>query len=142
MLQEFRKQQKLIYKRLPGDTMQVFKQLQQYAKDTGYHGSFDELYEMASAISEENSRSYEDRKAQMIADELIRAGATAQNFYQIKTDSLVEILARENLSENKTMKLLYIVEQYIGVEFDFGKNFEIFKNIAKTYSSCDKEKRI
>lgn len=123
------------------DTMQVFEQLQQYAKDTGYHGGFDELYEMASAISEENSRSYEDRKAQMIADELIRAGATAQNFYQIKTDSLVEILARENLSENKTMKLLYLVEQYIGVEFDFGKNFEIFKNIAKTYSPCDKEKR-
>ena len=60
------------------DTMQVFEQLQQYAKDTGYHGSFDELYEMASAISEENSRSYEDRKAQMIADELKRAGATAQ----------------------------------------------------------------
>ena len=60
----------------------------------------------------------------MIADELIRAGATAQNFYQIKTDSLVEILARENLSENKIMKLLYLVEQYIGVEFDFGKNFE------------------
>ena len=51
----------------------------------------------------------------MIADELIRAGATAQNFYQIKTDSLVEILARENLSENKIMKLLYLVEQYIGV---------------------------
>ena len=123
------------------DTMQVFEQLQQYAKDTGYQGSFDELYEMASAISEENIRLYEEIKAQMIADELIRAGATAQNFYQIKTDSLVEILARENLSENKIMKLLYLVEQYIGVEFDFGKNFEIFKNIAKTYSSCDKEKR-
>ena len=45
---------------------------------------------MASAISEENSRSYEDRKAQMIADELIRAGTTAQNFYQIKTESLAE----------------------------------------------------
>ena len=29
-------------------------------------------------------------KAQMIADELIRAGATAQNFYQIKTESLAE----------------------------------------------------
>lgn len=96
---------------------------------------------MASAISEENIRSYGEIKTQMIADELIRAGATAQNFYQIKTDSLVEILARENLSENKIMKLLYLVEQYIGVEFDFGKNFDIFKNIAKTYSSCDKEKR-
>ena len=72
------------------DTMQVFEQLQQYTKDTGYHGSFDELYEMASAISEENIRSYKDRKIQMIVDELIRAGATAQNFYQIKTESLAE----------------------------------------------------
>ena len=27
-------------------------------QNTGYHGSFDELYEMASAISEENSRLY------------------------------------------------------------------------------------
>ena len=66
------------------DTMQVFELLQQYAKDTGYHGSFDELYEMARAISEENIRSYEEIKAQMIGDELIRAGATVQNFYQIK----------------------------------------------------------
>ena len=63
------------------DTMQVFELLQQYAKDTGYHGSFDELYEMARAISEENIRSYEEIKAQMIGDELIRAGATVQNFY-------------------------------------------------------------
>ena len=46
------------------DTMQVFELLQQYAKDTGYHGSFDELYEMARAISEENIRSYEEIKAQ------------------------------------------------------------------------------
>ena len=61
--------------------MQVFELLQQYAKDTGYHGSFDELYEMARAISEENIRSCEEIKAQMIGDELIRAGATVQNFY-------------------------------------------------------------
>lgn len=73
------------------DTMQVFELLEQYTRDIGYHGRFDELYEMASAISEEDSRSYEDRKAQIIADELIRAGATAQNFYQIKTDSLAEV---------------------------------------------------
>ena len=74
----------------PCDIMQVFELLQQYAKDTGYQGSFDELYEMARTISEENIRLYEDIKAQMIADELIRAGATAQNFYQIKTDSLAK----------------------------------------------------
>lgn len=73
------------------DTMQVFELLQQYAKDTGYHGNFDELYEMARAISKENIRSYEEIKAQMIGDELIRAGATVQNFYQIKNDSLAKV---------------------------------------------------
>ena len=122
------------------DTTQVFSQLQQYAKNTGYHASFDELYEIASAISEENSRSYEDRKAQMIADELIRAGATAQNFYQIKTESLAEILTNEIFPENNIMKLLCLVEQYIGVEPDFEKNFDIVKDIDTVYGSYDKKK--
>lgn len=114
------------------DSMQVFEQLQQYAKNTGYHGSFDELYEMTSAISEENSRSYEDRKAQMIADELIRAGATAQNFYRIKTESLAEILTKENFPKDNIMRSLCLIEQYVGVEPDFEKNFIIVNTALQT----------
>ena len=53
-------------------------------KDTGYQGNFDEFYEMEIQSVTKNSRSYMDRKAHIIAEELIRAGATAQNFYQIK----------------------------------------------------------
>lgn len=107
------------------DTMQVFEQLQQYAKDTGYHGSFDELYEMASAISEENSRLYEDRKAQMIADELIRAGATAQNFYQIRTESLAEAFISAGDIGSSLIPLIIKVEQKIGVAPDYEKNLAL-----------------
>lgn len=111
------------------DTIQVFEQLQQYAKDTGYHGSFDELYEMASAISEENSRSYEDRKAQMIADELIRAGATAQNFYQIKTESLAEAFISAGDIGSSLIPLIIKVEQKIGVAPDYEKNLALVNAI-------------
>lgn len=107
------------------DTMQVFEQLQQYAKDTGYYGSFDEIYEMASAISEENSRSYEDRKAQMIADELIRAGTTAQNFYQIKTESLAEAFLAVGDIGLSLIPLIINVEQKIGVTPDYEKNLAL-----------------
>lgn len=107
------------------DTMQVFEQLQQYANDTGYHGSFDELYEMSSVISEENSRLYEDRKAQMIADELIRAGATAQNFYQIKIESLAEAFGVCTDCDIATNNLICKVERKIGVEPDNAKNLDI-----------------
>lgn len=118
------------------DTMQVFEQLQQYAKDTGYHGSFDELYEMASAISEENSRSYEDRKAQMIVDELIRAGATAQNFYQIKTDSLAKAFLSAGDIGSSLIPLIIKVEQNIGVTPDYEKNLALVNAMqanAKNY---------
>ena len=107
------------------DTMQVFEQLQQYAKDTGYYGIFDEIYEMASAISEENSRSYEDRKAQMIADELIRAGTTAQNFYQIKTESLAEAFLAVGDIGLSLIPLIINVEQKIGVTPDYEKNLAL-----------------
>lgn len=107
------------------DTMQVFEQLQQYVKDTGYYGSFDEIYEMASAISEENSRSYEDRKAQMIADELIRAGTTAQNFYQIKTESLAEAFLDVGDIGLSLIPLIINVEQKIGVTPDYEKNLAL-----------------
>lgn len=107
------------------DTMQVFEQLQQYAKDTGYYGSFDEIYEMASAISEENSRSYEDRKEQMIADELIRAGTTAQNFYQIKTESLAEAFLAVGDIGLSLIPLIINVEQKIGVTPDYEKNLAL-----------------
>lgn len=113
------------------DTMRVFQLLQQYTKDIGYHGSFDELYEMASAISEENSRSYEDRKAQMIADELIRAGATAQNFYNIKTESLAEtFLAIEDIGSS-LIPLIIKVEQKIGVAPDYEKNLALVNFIQE-----------
>ena len=111
------------------DTMQVFEQLQQYAKDTGYHGCFDELYEMASAISEEKSRSYEDRKAQIIADELIRAGATAQNFYQIKTESLAEVFISAGDTGSSLIPLIIKVEQKIGVVPDYEKNLVLVNAI-------------
>ena len=107
------------------DTMQVFEQLQQYAKDTGYYGSFDEIYEMANAISEENSRSYGDRKAQMIADELIRAGTTAQNFYQIKTESLAEAFFAVGDIGLSLIPLIINVEQKIGVIPDYEKNLAL-----------------
>ena len=111
------------------DTMQVFEQLQQYAKDTGYHGSFDELYEMASAISEENSRSYEDRKAQMIADELIRAGTTARNFYKIKIESLAEAFISAVDIGSSLIPLIIKVEQKIGVAPDYEKNLALVNAI-------------
>ncbi len=107
------------------DTMQVFEQLQQYAKDTGYYGSFDEIYEMANDISEENSRSYGDRKAQMIADELIRAGTTAQNFYQIKTESLAEAFLAVGDIGLSLIPLIINVEQKIGVIPDYEKNLAL-----------------
>lgn len=111
------------------DTMQVFEQLQQYAKDTGYQGSFDELYEMASAISEENIRSYEEIKAQMIADELIRAGTTAQNFYQIKTESLAEAFIAARDIGSSRIPLIIKVEQNIGVTPDYEKNLALVNAI-------------
>ncbi len=107
------------------DTTQVFSLLQQYAKNIGYHGNFDELYEMANAINEENSRSYEDRKALMIADELIRAGATAQNFYKITTESLAEVFAVCTDCDIATNNLICKVERKIGVEPDNAKNLDI-----------------
>lgn len=112
-----------------GDTMQVFNLLQQYAKDTGYQGSFDELYEMASAISEENIKSYEEIKAQMIADELIRAGATVQNFYQIKTDSLVEAFLSAGEIDFSLISLIINVERKLGIEPDYRKNFALVNAI-------------
>lgn len=111
------------------DTMQVFEQLQQYAKDTGYHGSFDELYEMASAISEENSRLYEDRKAQMIADELIRAGTTAQNFYQIKTESLAEAFISVGDIGSSLIPLIIKAELKLGVAPNYEKNLALVNAI-------------
>ena len=111
------------------DTMQVFELLEQYTRDIGYHGRFDELYEMASAISEENSRSYEDRKAQIIADELIRAGATAQNFYQIKTDSLAEVYISAGDTGSSLIPLIIKVEQKIGVVPDYEKNLVLVNAI-------------
>lgn len=107
------------------DTMQVFNLIQQYAKDTEYQGCFDELYEMASAISDENSRSYEDRKAQLIADELIRAGATAQNFYQIKTDSLAKAFLSAGDIGSFLIPLIIKVEQKIDVTADYEKNLAL-----------------
>lgn len=109
--------------------MQIFNLLQQYAKDTGYHGCFDELYEMASAISEENSKSYEDRKAQLIGDELIRAGATAQNFYQIKTDSLAKAFLSAGDIGSSLIPLIIKVEQKIGVAPDYEKNLALINAI-------------
>lgn len=111
------------------DTMQIFNLLQQYAKDTGYHGCFDELYEMASAISEENSKSYEDRKAQLIGDELIRAGATAQNFYQIKTDSLAKAFLSAGDIGSSLIPLIIKVEQKLGVTLDYEKNLVLINAI-------------
>ncbi len=111
------------------DTMQVFEQLQQYAKDTGYQGSFDEIYEMASDISKENSRSYEDRKAQMIVDELIRAGATAQNFYQIKTVSLAKVFVSDGDKDSSLVPLIIKVEQKLGVEPNYEKNLVLINAI-------------
>lgn len=108
-----------------GDTMQVFNLLQQYAKDSGYQGSFDKLYKMASAISEENIRSYEEIKAQMIADELIRAGATAQNFYQIKAESLAETFISVGDIGSSLIPLIIKVEQKIGVAPDYEKNLAL-----------------
>lgn len=116
--------------------MQVFEQLEQYTKEIGYRGSFDELYEMASTISEENGRSYEDRKAQMIADELIRAGATAQNFYQIKTESLAEAFFAVGDIGSSLIPLIIKVEQKIGVVPDYEKNLAFVNAIqtdAKNY---------
>lgn len=122
------------------DTMQVFEQLQQYAKDTGYRGSFDELYEMASAISEENSRSYEDRKAQMIADELVRAGATAQNFYQIKAESLAEAFISVGDIGSSLIALIIKVEQKIGVASDYEKNLALVNAMQADVKSMEKSR--
>ena len=121
------------------DTMQVFKMLQQYAKDTGYHGSFDELYEIASAISEENSGAYEDRKAQMIVDELIRAGATAQNFYNIKTESLAEAFLAVEYIGPSLIPLIIKVEQKIGVVPDYEKNLALVNAIYAEINNWEKK---
>ena len=91
---------------------------------------------MASAISEENSRSYEDRKAQMIADELKRAGATAQNFYQIRTESLAEAFISAGDIGSSRIPLIIKVEQKLGVAPDYEKNLELVNAIqtdAKNY---------
>lgn len=124
------------------DTMQVFEQLQQYAKDTGYQGSFDELYEMASAISEENIRSYEKIKAQMIADELIRAGTTAQNFYQIKTESLAEAFISAGDIGSSLIPLIIKVEQNIEVTLDYEKNLALVNAIQKEKNVTKKINRM
>lgn len=97
--------------------------------DTGYHGSFDELYEMASAISEENIRSYKDRRIQMIVDELIRAGATAQNFYQIKTESLAEAFLFVGDTDSSLIPLIIKVEQKLGVAPNYEKNLTLVNAI-------------
>ena len=123
----------------PCDTMQVFNLLQQYAKDTGYQGSFDEIYEMASAISEENSRSYEDRKAQMIVDELIRAGATAQNFYNIKTESLAEAFLAVGDIGSSQIPLISEVEKKIGVVPDYEKNLALVNAIYTEINNLGKK---
>lgn len=118
------------------DTMQVFELLEQYTKDIGYHGSFDELYEMVSAISEENNRSYEDRKTQMIANELIRAGATAQNFYNIKTESLAEAFLAVGDIGSSLIPMIIKVEQKLGVTPEYEKNLVLVNAIqtdAKNY---------
>ena len=105
-------------------------------QNTGYHGSFDELYEMASAISEENSRLYEDRKAQMIADELIRAGATAQNFYQIKTERLAEFFVSSEDIDSSLIPLIIKVEQKLGVEPNYEKNLALVNEIQAEARKC------
>lgn len=124
----------------PCDTMQVFNLLQQYAKETGYQGSFDEIYEMASAISEENSRSYEDRKAQMIVDELIRAGATAQNFYNIKTESLAEAFLAVGDIGSSQIPLISEVEKKIGVVPDYEKNLALVNAIYAEINNLGKSR--
>lgn len=125
----------------PCDTMQVFELLQQYVKDTRYQGSFDELYEMARTISEENIRLYEDIKAQMIADELIRAGATAQNFYQIKTDSLAKAFLSARDIDLSLVPLIIKVEQKIGVETNYEKNLALVNAIQADVKNYG-EKRV
>lgn len=122
----------------PCDTMQIFKLLQQYAKDTGYQGSFDELYEMAIAISEENIRSYEEIKAQMIADELIRAGATVQNFYQIKNDSLAKVFLSARDIDLSLVPLIIKVEQKLGVETNYEKNLALVNAIQADIKTMEK----
>lgn len=118
--------------------MQVFNLLKQYAKDSGYQGSFDELYKMASAISEENIRSYEEIKAQMIADELIRAGATAQNFFQIKLESLVEAFLAAGDIGLSLIPLIIKVEQ--GVTPDYEKNPALVNAIQADVKSMEKSR--
>lgn len=65
----------------------------------------------------------------MIADELIRAGATAQNFYQIKTDSLAEIFISAGDTGSSLIPLIIKVEQKIGVVPDYEKNLVLVNAI-------------
>lgn len=64
-------------------------------------------------------------KAQMIADELIRAGTTAQNFYQIKTESLAEAFLAVGDIGLSLIPLIINVEQKIGVTPDYEKNLAL-----------------
>lgn len=84
---------------------------------------------MASAISEENIRSYKDRRIQMIVDELIRAGATAQNFYQIKTESLAEAFLFVGDTDSSLIPLIIKVEQKLGVAPNYEKNLTLVNAI-------------
>ncbi len=97
---------------------------------------------MASAISEENIRSYEEIKAQMIADELIRAGATAQNFYQIKTESLAEAFISAGDIGSALIPLIIKVEQNIGVTPDYEKNLALVNAIQKEKNVTKKINRM
>lgn len=96
---------------------------------------------MARTISEENIRLYEDIKAQMIADELIRAGATAQNFYQIKTDSLAKAFLSARDIDLSLVPLIIKVEQKLGVETNYEKNLALVNAIQADVKNYG-EKRV
>lgn len=77
----------------------------------------------------------------MIADELIRAGATAQNFYQIKTESLAEAFISAGDICSSLIPLIIKVEQKIGVAPDDEKNLALV-NVILTDARNYGEKQI
>ena len=86
-------------------------------------------YWTAALETHQRESNYEDRKAQLIGDELIRAGATAQNFYQIKTDSLAKAFLSAGDIGSSLIPLIIKVEQKVDVAPDYEKNLVLINAI-------------
>jgi hypothetical protein len=106
--------------------------LQGYAKNVGYSfSSVDELLDLSHAIRKAAEKSFLEKEAAPIVQELEDAGLDSSNFYQVKAESIAPVFSYLGNDSGRLCEVFAEVTRQMGVELGYDGMVDMAMDIAR-----------